>query len=649
MLRERYPEIKALRSERNLGFAGGNNLGFAAATGDYLLLLNNDTEVEDDTLHYLCETLAGNPAIGAVCPKIRFFAPPRHIQFAGYTPLTHVTLRNALIGFGMPDDGSFDTPRDTPYAHGAAMMVRREVPRKAGPMPDIYFLYYEELDWSVRIREQGWKIAYDPRCTVFHKKSATSERTAKSPEKLLPDPQPVAVRMAEPARHRPDAFRRLPALHRRTQKHRRGAGTRAPRPGKGHTARCRRLLHPEKQNGMTLLLDILDWIFIFVLGLPVLYLFVFAAASTRARKDTYPPARLQRRFVTLIPAYKSDAVIVHAAQSALQQDYPQELHEVVVIADRLQPATLAELRRMPIRVLEASFENSSNARALNFAVGEIGPDGAEAVAILDADNLAGREFIARMNDALDSGIQAVQAPHGQEPRYGHRRTRRSERGGQQLDLPPRACGAGILFGADRLGHGLRLQMVPRKYRPCCTTSGEDKELEALLLRQNIYIDYLDDVRVLDEKVQGEGAYYNQRRRWIAAQFYALSSAVRQLPGAILSGNTDYCDKLLQWCLPPRILLLGLVPLWAVVMTVCAPMGSIKWWVAVLLLLLAMAMALPDEQADARLGHALRRMPVLFLLTLANLFRLRGTKDKFIHTEHTGAGSEAPGNNTGNRP
>ena len=174
MLRERYPEIKALRSERNLGFAGGNNLGFAAATGDYLLLLNNDTEVEDDTLHYLCETLAGNPAIGAVCPKIRFFAPPRHIQFAGYTPLTHVTLRNALIGFGMPDDGSFNTPRDTPYAHGAAMMVRREVPRKAGPMPDIYFLYYEELDWSVRIREQGWKIAYDPRCTVFHKESATS-------------------------------------------------------------------------------------------------------------------------------------------------------------------------------------------------------------------------------------------------------------------------------------------------------------------------------------------------------------------------------------------------------------------------------------------------------------------------------------------
>ena len=266
---------------------------------------------------------------------------------------------------------------------------------------------------------------------------------------------------------------------------------------------------------MTLLLDILDWIFIFVLGLPVLYLFVFAAASTRARKDTYPPARLQRRFVTLIPAYKSDAVIVHAAQSALQQDYPQELHEVVVIADRLQPATLAELRRMPIRVLEASFENSSKARALNFAVGEIGPDGAEAVAILDADNLAGREFIARMNDALDSGIQAVQA---------HRTAKNRDTDTAVLDAASEEVNNSIFrrghvalgFSSALIGSGMAFDYKWfRENIACCTTSGEDKELEALLLRQGIYIDYLDDVRVLDEKVQGEGAYYNQRRRWIA--------------------------------------------------------------------------------------------------------------------------------------
>lgn len=176
LLRDEFPDITAIRSERNLGFAGGNNLGIRSARGNYLLLLNNDTEVEDDSLHFLCETLDRDPRIGAVCPKIRFFAPPRAIQFAGYTPLTHITLRNALIGFGQADDGRFDTPHDTPYAHGAAMMVRREAIGQAGPMPEMYFLYYEELDWSVRITDAGFRIAYDPRCTVYHKESATTGR-----------------------------------------------------------------------------------------------------------------------------------------------------------------------------------------------------------------------------------------------------------------------------------------------------------------------------------------------------------------------------------------------------------------------------------------------------------------------------------------
>ncbi len=174
LLRARYPGVKVLRSEENLGFAGGNNLGLRAAAGEYLLLLNNDTEVEEDTLHLLCETMEAHPEAGAVCPKIRFFYPPRAVQFAGYTPLSRITLRNALIGFNRPDDGRYDRPAETPYAHGAAMMVRREALARVGEMPESYFLYYEELDWSERIREAGFTIRYDPRCTVFHKESATT-------------------------------------------------------------------------------------------------------------------------------------------------------------------------------------------------------------------------------------------------------------------------------------------------------------------------------------------------------------------------------------------------------------------------------------------------------------------------------------------
>lgn len=388
-------------------------------------------------------------------------------------------------------------------------------------------------------------------------------------------------------------------------------------------------------------LTIIDWLLVLTLLLPVLYLFLFAAFSMRRRTDDYPPARKQRRFVTLIPAYKADAVILRTAQAALAQEYPEGLHRVAVIADRLKPETLAGLRRLPLTVIVVMFENSSKAKALTAATDQLGPGAADVVTILDADNLVGPDFIARLNEVFDTGMVAVQAHRTAKNRDSDTAVLDAaseeinnsifRRGHVALGLSSALIGSGMAFAYDWFRDNIRK----------CRTSGEDKELEALLLRQRIYIDYLDDLMVLDEKVQGEGAYYNQRRRWIAAQFYALGSALRDFPGALLRGNYDYVDKLVQWCLPPRMLLIGLVPLWAVAMTFLDPWGSVKWWAAWLLLLFAMAMALPDEQTDAKLGHALRRVPLLVLLTAANLFRLGGTRDKFIHTRHTGASDAAP--------
>ena len=174
LIEQRYPQVKVIRSRQNLGFAGGNNLGIKAAIGKYLFFINNDTVFKDFNVQVLLDRLKSSEKIGMVCPKIRFAWDNHPIQFACYTPLSPITMRNQSIGFGETDHGQHDVAHTTPYAHGAAMMVKREVIDKAGLMPECYFLYYEELDWSMMVRRAGYDIWYEPACTIYHKESRST-------------------------------------------------------------------------------------------------------------------------------------------------------------------------------------------------------------------------------------------------------------------------------------------------------------------------------------------------------------------------------------------------------------------------------------------------------------------------------------------
>ena len=174
-IKNRFPWVIVVRSDRNLGFAGGNNLGIKAAHGKFLFFLNNDTVIHQPSdFSHLIKRLESSDMIGMVCPKIRFTWGNQPIQFTGYTPLSTITLRNQSIGYGEEDHGQYDIPHPTPYAHGAAMMTKREVIDKVGMMPECYFLYYEELDWSEMINRAGYEIWYEPACTVYHKESQTT-------------------------------------------------------------------------------------------------------------------------------------------------------------------------------------------------------------------------------------------------------------------------------------------------------------------------------------------------------------------------------------------------------------------------------------------------------------------------------------------
>ncbi len=174
IVKEKYPDIIYIKSNKNLGFAGGNNLGFEVAKGKYILMLNNDTEVDAGFLEPLVEKMENDPKIGIVSPKIKFFYTPEIIQYVGYEPINPITQRGGARGFGEKDTGQYEEDCEAAYGHGAAMMIPMSVIKEVGLMADVFFLYYEELDWAHRIRNAGYKIFYVHNSLILHKESVST-------------------------------------------------------------------------------------------------------------------------------------------------------------------------------------------------------------------------------------------------------------------------------------------------------------------------------------------------------------------------------------------------------------------------------------------------------------------------------------------
>lgn len=170
----KYPTVNFFRASENLGFTGGNNLGIAHAKGDYLFIINNDTEVTESLIGRLVGILEKNPKIGVISPKINYFDQPDVLQYTGYTHMNYFTARNKCLGQFEKDNGQYDyLTGQTGYAHGAAMMVRREIIEKVGAFSDNFFIYYEELDWCERIKKAGYEVWVDMQALLYHKESMT--------------------------------------------------------------------------------------------------------------------------------------------------------------------------------------------------------------------------------------------------------------------------------------------------------------------------------------------------------------------------------------------------------------------------------------------------------------------------------------------
>lgn len=366
-------------------------------------------------------------------------------------------------------------------------------------------------------------------------------------------------------------------------------------------------------------------------ALAVAYPLLFSLASLGKRHLHYPATKVRKKFVILFPAYKEDKIICSVVDSFLQQDYPRELYDIVVISDHMQDETNARLAQFPIRLLKANYENSSKAKALNFAIDSLSTEQYDIVVILDADNVVEPNFLEEINKVFVSGVRAVQAHRTAKNRNTEiaildgvsEEVNNSifRRGHVRLGISSALIGSGMAFDYTWFRENVKH----------LSSVGEDKELEVLLLKQRIFIEFLDDVLVYDEKTQGEKGFYNQRRRWLATQFAQWGRVVRDLPGALLTLNIDYSDKLIQWMLPPRLILFGGIIVMGSIMQILDWPLALKWWGLFIIMGITLCLAIPNKLVDDQFKKSIHKLPLLFFMMLMNLFRLKGAAKKFIHT------------------
>ena len=363
-----------------------------------------------------------------------------------------------------------------------------------------------------------------------------------------------------------------------------------------------------------LIIKIIDWLlFIFTAG-TVLYIGVFAIASLFRKNTTVVKAKTNRRFIILIPSYKQDEVIEQTVLAILSQAYPQRLFDVTVISDHQSEMTNMRLAQYPITLLTPNFEESTKAKSLQYAILNLPEFKIYDVAIiLDADNIVEPEFLVKINEAYESAAtKAIQA---------HRISRNRDTAAARMDAVFEEINNNIFrkghinlgLSAALAGSGVAYDFAWLKENIMRTkTSGEDKELEALLLRQEIFIDYFDRIYVYGEKKRTTQKLNEQRGRWATQQIQNFLRNIQFLPSAIFRKQYDLADKIIQWMLIPRTTMVGIIMLMCIILPFISLLIALKWWVLGALALFFFALATPDYLVDEMWDKTFLRSPFVTL-------------------------------------
>jgi cellulose synthase/poly-beta-1,6-N-acetylglucosamine synthase-like glycosyltransferase len=387
------------------------------------------------------------------------------------------------------------------------------------------------------------------------------------------------------------------------------------------------------------ILSFIEYFILIYLTIQVAYLLFFSFVGKISSKKIFAKAQKLRKIRIFVPGYKEDAVIIATAKNIIEQDYPKDLFEVVIIADSFTEATLKTLNQLPIKVVEVSFEKSTKGKALQKAVEATAQNEVDIVLILDADNHIGAGFLHTVNNAFEQGYAAVQ---------GHRTAKNFQtpfalldacteeinnhifrRGHVAVGLPSALIGSGMAFDWS-LFVGLLTDIGD--------TSGEDKELEFRLMRQRKQVAFLDGEYVYDEKVAKTDVFSKQRSRWLATQVEFFEKYFIEGWIQLLKGNVAFFNKVFQTYLFPRVMLVAVLGLWLIFCFFFAcelfPF-SLGLFIA---LAVALLLGIPAKWYNKQLIMAFLQIPIALISILKATLNIGKARKQFIHTPH-GEGNE----------
>jgi len=398
------------------------------------------------------------------------------------------------------------------------------------------------------------------------------------------------------------------------------------------------------------IIDILLWL---LTACSVAYILLFALVSILWKKRvsdftmflTGKVLSMRKKdyfsYLILYPAYNEDRVIVNSVTKFISQYYPYKNFHVAVISDHMQSETNQKLSELPITLFQPVFEKSSKAKAMQYAItkvesGELNIDGKpdfDYVVILDADNVVEPQFLDRLNEVCAKGYKAIQC---------HRCAKNNDNDIAVLDGVSEEINNTIFRKAHNriglssalIGSGMCFDYQWFKNNVFkLSTAGEDRELEALLLKQKVYIRYEPDIHVFDEKVSNQENFQKQRLRWMTVQIQSLFNLLPYIPRAISTMNLDFIDKTIQQALIPRSMLVVITLAMSLLMTVVSTIWSIKWWCLFLGTCIALYLATPKQLRKHSIFGKILFLPKLVWKMVLNILKIDRKNTDFIHTSH----------------